>query len=369
MTRSAMRIGLQQIALLLSIGCCCCAQETADAPMANLNKETNAKERVRLSEILIATPLPYASAQLATAQEKANNIYAAIQKGEDFAQLARNNSDGPSASLGGDVGYFTRDNLGLLADVAFRLKVGDVSNVIRTKQGFLILKVTDRLPLPGRDSPNNSNPQGLEILTSTLGVDFGPYLNNFVLPTVKKNWYSKIPQAASQKKGKVVLEFWILKDGSISGLKVVESSGDLELDRAAYGAVTASNPFRPLPPEFKGPSVGLRFRYYYNMATNTGSEISTAQVVTISPSNVRVAARTSVQFSAGSGSEMSHGWLWSVRGQSCRKLSCGSISSEGLYTAPKKPPKPPEVKIFAVSSGNSKDSAFTVVTIVPTPRR
>jgi TonB family protein len=93
-----------------------------------------------------------------------------------------------------------------------------------------------------------------------------------VLHDVKQNWYSLIPESAQWKKGRVVLEFYILKDGSVRGLQVVGPSGDVAMDRPAFGSITASNPFPPLPKEFPGPYLGLRFSYYYNLNTD-GSEI------------------------------------------------------------------------------------------------
>ncbi len=64
---------------------------------------------------------------------------------------------------------------------------------------------------------------------------------------VKQQWYALIPESAQWKKGRVVLEFFILKDGSVAGLKVVGSSGDAAMDRPAFGSITGSNPFPPLP--------------------------------------------------------------------------------------------------------------------------
>jgi TonB family protein len=104
----------------------------------------------------------------------------------------------------------------------------------------------------------------MEVLTDTMGVDFNPYLQR-VLHDVKQNWYALIPESASWKKGVVVLEFFILKDGTVAGLKVVGTSGDAAMDRPAYGSITGSNPFPPLPKEFPGPYLGLRFSYYYNL--------------------------------------------------------------------------------------------------------
>jgi len=108
----------------------------------------------------------------------------------------------------------------------------------------------------------SSGPMG--ILTDTMGVDFKSYLSR-VLHNVPQNWCSHIPESASFKKGWVTIDFFILKDGTVQGLRVIDSSGDVTLDRPAYGSITGSNPFPPLPSEFKGPYLGLRLSYYYNL--------------------------------------------------------------------------------------------------------
>ena len=106
----------------------------------------------------------------------------------------------------------------------------------------------------------------MEVLTDTMGVDFGPYLAR-VLQEVKQNWYRLIPDSAMppiMKKGKLSIQFVILKDGKVSGMQLNVTSGDTALDRAAWGGITASNPFPPLPREFPGQYIGLRFNFYYN---------------------------------------------------------------------------------------------------------
>jgi len=106
----------------------------------------------------------------------------------------------------------------------------------------------------------------LEVLTDTQGVDFGPYLSR-VLDAVRRNWYNLIPEEARPpllKKGKVSIEFVIKKDGTIAGMTLRGPSGDVALDRAAWGGITASAPFQPLPSEFHGQYLGLRFHFYYN---------------------------------------------------------------------------------------------------------
>jgi TonB family protein len=105
-----------------------------------------------------------------------------------------------------------------------------------------------------------------EVLSDTMGVDFGPYLQR-VLQVVRENWYAVIPpsaQAPLLKRGKVAIEFSILKNGQVGGIAYVSSSGDVALDRAAYGGITSSNPFQPLPTEYAGQALRLRFTFYYN---------------------------------------------------------------------------------------------------------
>src|SRR5579871_3318934 len=116
----------------------------------------------------------------------------------------------------------------------------------------------------GLDTGAHGRQQGmLDILSDTQGVDFGPYLQR-ILQDVKDNWYHLIPESAEMKKGKLAIEFAIMSDGHVQGLRVAVGSGDPALDRPAYGAITASNPFPPLPSDFKGPYLALRFRFYYN---------------------------------------------------------------------------------------------------------
>jgi|SRR5450631_666177 TonB family protein len=110
----------------------------------------------------------------------------------------------------------------------------------------------------------------MEITTDTMGVDFGPYLQR-VLHDVRQNWYNLIPESAMApllKKGEVSIEFVITKDGKVAGMHYVSGSGDVALDRAAYGGITASNPFPPLPSEFGGQYLGLRFTFFYNPDVN-----------------------------------------------------------------------------------------------------
>jgi peptidyl-prolyl cis-trans isomerase SurA len=84
------------------------------------------------------------AAALSAAEARAKDLLKQIRDGGDFADVAKKYSDGPSASDGGALGSFKRGQLAKeLEDKTFALKAGEVTDVIRTKQGYVILKVDD----------------------------------------------------------------------------------------------------------------------------------------------------------------------------------------------------------------------------------
>ncbi len=131
--------------------------------------ELEQPEYIRLSEILVAPKIlepakpagdPNASAPtnqadetakqaadaaaLSAAEAKANDLLKQIRAGATFEDVAKKYSDGPSAADGGALGMFKRGQLAKeLEDKTFAMKSGDVTDVIRTKQGYVILKVVD----------------------------------------------------------------------------------------------------------------------------------------------------------------------------------------------------------------------------------
>jgi TonB family protein len=107
----------------------------------------------------------------------------------------------------------------------------------------------------------------VEILTPTEGVDFSTYIAR-VLASVKRNWYSVMPESARLgDRGRVVLQFHIMRNGVVPDAEpaMAGSSGKDPLDRAAVSAIRSSTPFEPLPPAFSGPYIELRFIFLYNL--------------------------------------------------------------------------------------------------------
>jgi peptidyl-prolyl cis-trans isomerase SurA len=123
-------------------------------------KELEGPEEIGLSEIMISTQpakqdveskdkpapgrdLPEDPAKVAEAEAKANQLLDQLKKGAKFDDLAKKSSDGPTAAQGGTLGTFKRGELAKdLEDKTFSLSAGENTGVIRTRQGFIILKVT-----------------------------------------------------------------------------------------------------------------------------------------------------------------------------------------------------------------------------------
>jgi peptidyl-prolyl cis-trans isomerase SurA len=129
--------------------------------------EMEQPEYIRLSEILVApkalapAPAPAAAATdpnspaaatppapdaaaLSAAEAKANDLLKQIHDGAAFEDIAKRSSDGPSAADGGNLGTFERGKLAKsIEDTTFAMKAGDVTGVIQSKQGYIILKVVE----------------------------------------------------------------------------------------------------------------------------------------------------------------------------------------------------------------------------------
>src|SRR5580693_4986953 len=109
-----------------------------------------------------------------------------------------------------------------------------------------------------RPETQKAPPGGVQILSDTEGVDFAPYLTRWRLIT-DKTWQGLMPVEANAPillKGIVVIQFKVLPNGEVTGMILDGRSGYTNLDRAAWGAITASS-YPPLPTEFHGPYLEL----------------------------------------------------------------------------------------------------------------
>jgi TonB family protein len=119
----------------------------------------------------------------------------------------------------------------------------------------------NRPPSPGKQGSN------LELLSDPMGVDFRPYLLQ-LLATVRRNWFAVMPESAKLgRRGKVAIQFAIAKNGTVTKVVFATTSGFDAFDRAAVASISMSNPFPPLPSEFRGNVVRLQFSFTYNTPT------------------------------------------------------------------------------------------------------
>ncbi len=114
------------------------------------NKKDFYVDEVEASHILISTTddngKELSKKEIEKAKKKAEDILKRINNGEDFAKLAKENSDDPgSASKGGDLGYFGKGEMvPEFEEAAFSLKKDEVSEIVKSEYGYHIIKLTDK---------------------------------------------------------------------------------------------------------------------------------------------------------------------------------------------------------------------------------
>ena len=102
-------------------------------------------EEVKASHILIQVAPDAGDEEKEAARKKIEDIQKKIETGDDFADLARQYSEGPSSVNGGDLGYFDRKKMVKpFSDAAFDLEPGQVSNLVETRFGYHLIKVHDK---------------------------------------------------------------------------------------------------------------------------------------------------------------------------------------------------------------------------------
>jgi peptidyl-prolyl cis-trans isomerase SurA len=108
-------------------------------------REFAAEEQVRIRHLFLAFPSGAGASEEAKVKAEGEKILARLAAGEDFAEVARQRSDGPGKAEGGDLGFVKKGALKAELDkAAFALAAGQVSGLVRTPSGYHILKAEDR---------------------------------------------------------------------------------------------------------------------------------------------------------------------------------------------------------------------------------
>jgi TonB family protein len=95
----------------------------------------------------------------------------------------------------------------------------------------------------------------------TFGTRFPAYVNS-VTEAIRVRWQDAIVSIPAGAKRRVAVSFTINRGGNISDLTIVDPSGSTQLDNSAKRAIQTAA-FRPLPSEFRGSSVDVRFYFDY----------------------------------------------------------------------------------------------------------
>ena len=106
---------------------------------------------------------------------------------------------------------------------------------------------------------------GVEVLSDTQGVDFGPYLRR-ILGDIKRTWLPLIPieaQPPLSRQGETLIRFTILPDGTLAAMSLDGSTHEDAMNRAAWGAIKGTT-YPPLPKEFHGQNLELRIDFLVN---------------------------------------------------------------------------------------------------------
>lgn len=108
---------------------------------------------------------------------------------------------------------------------------------------------------------------GMMILSNTQGVDFNSYISHEVMAKIQREWsiqIQKLDNASAEKKGRVIFEFAIERDGSIGQMKKKQSTQEQPLDDVVQDAIHGASPFAGLPAKFPGKEITVRFQCDYN---------------------------------------------------------------------------------------------------------
>lgn len=141
-------------------------------------------EQVALREIFVSTD-GKAESEIPALEKRAKDMLEKIKNGDDFAEIAKRHSDDETGKQGGELGVFERGKLSKeIEDAVFALQKNQLTDVIRTKQGFIFLQVVEHYPA-GQQPFEKVEP---EITSIIYQQRMGPALRTY-LKTLREESY------------------------------------------------------------------------------------------------------------------------------------------------------------------------------------
>lgn len=141
-------------------------------------------EKIRAAHVLIKVNSDMKDEDKKLAKNKINDVVKRARGGEDFAELAKKYSEGPSASRGGDLNYVVRGQMvKKFEDVLFKLKVGEISDVVETQFGYHTIKAIDKKESGGKRPFNEVKKMIFEFLKKS---EFDKNTKTYIKGIMKK---------------------------------------------------------------------------------------------------------------------------------------------------------------------------------------
>ena len=135
-----------------------------------------------------------------------------------------------------------------------RAASGSLGQALRNLQRYLQSDTTD-------NAHGGNTEQSADIQFDSMGVDFGPWLERFKRQ-IERNWI--VPEAAMSLKGRVAIQFYVLRSGTLLELHVAQPSTIESFNTSAMTALKLSNPTSALPAEYPADRVFFTVTFHYN---------------------------------------------------------------------------------------------------------
>lgn len=187
-------------------------KSVTEAEVKKYYEENQAKykvrEQVRARHVLFKTPKKASPAEVAAAKAKADAVAAEAKKNntdEAFAELAKKHSEGPTASRGGDLSFFTKNRMVKEFDEkAFSMKVGEVSDPVKTRFGWHVIRVVER-----KDERVKSFEEVKDSIERTLNNRASRTARQKLITTLRakakiETYLPTVPQSVAPKGSKVI---------------------------------------------------------------------------------------------------------------------------------------------------------------------
>jgi TonB family protein len=177
-------------------------------------------------------------------------------EGKEGALKEAETTDGKSLERPGEKNWIRIETIDELKE---KMLAGQVSKAKKTLSEEDLKKYFEFQDF-GNQSSSLIQKGGIEF--DTKGFDFGKWLRDFYYK-VYSNWIIPLAFESLRRSGMLTLHFYVARDGSISGLELLDSSGVVSYDDAAMSAIARSDPFLRLPDGYPDDRMEVKCRFIY----------------------------------------------------------------------------------------------------------